>query len=92
MPSVSGGALRPDSAVLTGSDQPFDKCFYALGVGRGFATWDMDRVVVHDEFLCPRCRAGLCDCGRYCMGRLGLGFYALGVGRGFATDAFLVVS
>ena len=60
--------------------------FYALDVGRGFATSSSNgRVRRAQPFLCPRCRAGLCDgLDAGVMAQLH-GFYALDVGRGFAT-------
>ncbi len=60
MPSVSGWALRRSrtSVMATGCGLRF----YALGVGLGFATSQPGKTVLTlSTFLCPRCRAGLCD-------------------------------
>src|ERR1022692_4648825 len=58
MPSMSGGALR-HSISDTVSSTP--NRFYALDVGRGFATTGSGERSAGSTFLCPRCRAGLCD-------------------------------
>ena len=61
--------------------------FYALDVGRGFATTTSTHATHwHAAFLCPRCRAGLCDCETFRRNACThVCFYALDVGRGFAT-------
>jgi hypothetical protein len=60
MPSMSGGSLRHGGGLLGVSRK--SRRFYALDVGRVFATVRVDtRVYVVPLFLCPRCRAGLCD-------------------------------
>ena len=87
MPSVSGGGLRRQLAPS--ASRPLERQgFYALGVGRGFATGFLcRRASDHPRlFLCPRCRAGVCDHQLVPHGTpFKVSFYALGVGRGFAT-------
>src|SRR5579863_2111722 len=61
MPSMSGGALRR-SRRLPGARGAVG--FYALDVGRGLCDSPSTRTSCTTEslrFLCPRCRAGLCD-------------------------------
>ena len=62
MPSMSGGALRHRPHLVSPCAR--NPRFYALDVGRGFAT----RACICRRsllgFLCPRCRAGLCDADR----------------------------
>ena len=50
-------------ATLSPASLPKLDSFYALDVGRGFATIQTCNVVhmLQLQFLCPRCRAGLCD-------------------------------
>src|ERR1022692_3706197 len=58
MPSMSGGALR-QQVLASGR---LGQRFYALDVGRGFATANSTAGTGgYSTFLCPRCRAGLCD-------------------------------
>ena len=86
MPSVSGGLCDDTSRPSDGSTA--DSGFYALGVGLGFATVRIIRLTcAAAAFLCPRCRAGLCDWSGTCTSRgMSIRFYALGVGLGFATS------
>ena len=59
MPSMSGWALQHTRAsrIRLG-----ESGFYALDVGLGFATWLMNgETKAQILFLCPRCRAGLCN-------------------------------
>ena len=60
MPSVSGWALQQLMLVLLLLSS---QRFYALGVGLGFGT-QLIMFAIHidvQKFLCPRCRAGLCN-------------------------------
>jgi hypothetical protein len=59
--------------------------------GWGFVTVRVGNAAASQtqKFLCPRCRAGLCDLVVDSpFGPLIRGFYALDVGLGFVTDAF----
>src|SRR6266536_1548181 len=66
--------------------QPGQTRFYALDVGLGFVTMGYTSAFNLGWFLCPRCRAGVCDThAKAWRDLIAEGFYALDVGLGFVT-------
>jgi len=82
MPFGSGEGLRREevAAELRAHDR-----FYALRVGREFATRGRHGAHRRESFLCPSGRARVCDAALATSLPVSRCFYALRVGREFAT-------
>jgi hypothetical protein len=97
VPAHASGTRRLAQRYITGTSDdrltefpaPHSRTGWNLVFRAHIAPYGWRRCLRHSSFLCPRCRAGLCDAH---ADPTGLGsvaitcFYALDVGLGFATE------